>query len=153
MSTVSIRDDELCAFLDGELDGARAAEIEAQLALDAALAEHMRELRKQRELLHNRYDPVLREPIPSHWLRRPSMPWWMRSCAAVFLLVVGGGAGWWLRGTQEAPQPVAIVRNATVAHAAYTPEVRHPVEVTAKEEAHLVAWLSKRLGAPVRAPS
>lgn len=29
--------------------------------------------------------------------------------------------------------------------------MRHPVEVTAKEAAHLVAWLSKRLGAPVRA--
>jgi anti-sigma factor RsiW len=30
--------------------------------------------------------------------------------------------------------------------------VRHPVEVGADQEAHLVAWLSKRLGAPVRAP-
>jgi anti-sigma factor RsiW len=34
----------------------------------------------------------------------------------------------------------------------FTPEVRHPVEVAAAEESHLVAWLSKRLGAPVRAP-
>jgi len=33
------------------------------------------------------------------------------------------------------------------------PEVRHPVEVTAAEEQHLVAWLSKRLDAPLRAPS
>jgi anti-sigma factor RsiW len=30
--------------------------------------------------------------------------------------------------------------------------VRHPVEVTADQEAHLVAWLSKRLGASLRAP-
>jgi anti-sigma factor RsiW len=30
--------------------------------------------------------------------------------------------------------------------------VRLPVEVGADQEAHLVAWLSKRLGAPVRAP-
>jgi len=36
---------------------------------------------------------------------------------------------------------------------AYVPEVRHPVEVTAAEEKHLVAWLSKRLDAPLRAPS
>lgn len=34
----------------------------------------------------------------------------------------------------------------------YAPEVRHPVEVAASDEAHLVAWLSKRLGAPLRVP-
>ena len=45
-----------------------------------------------------------------------------------------------------------MARRAAVAHATYSPEVRHPVEVGADQEAHLVAWLSKRLGAPVRAP-
>jgi anti-sigma factor RsiW len=34
----------------------------------------------------------------------------------------------------------------------YSPEVRHPVEVGADQEAHLVAWLSKRLGAPLKVP-
>ena len=46
-----------------------------------------------------------------------------------------------------------IARSAAVAHVTYSPEVRHPVEVGADQEAHLVAWLSKRLGAPVRAPA
>lgn len=31
-------------------------------------------------------------------------------------------------------------------------EVRHPVEVAGTEQAHLVQWLSKRLGYDVRAP-
>jgi anti-sigma factor RsiW len=48
---------------------------------------------------------------------------------------------------------VTIAREAALAHVAYVPEVRHPVEVTAAEEKHLVAWLSKRLDAPLRAPS
>jgi anti-sigma factor RsiW len=39
-----------------------------------------------------------------------------------------------------------------VAHAVYSPEVRHPVEVAADQQAHLVQWLSKRLGAPLHAP-
>jgi anti-sigma factor RsiW len=39
-----------------------------------------------------------------------------------------------------------------MAHATYSPEVRHPVEVGADQEQHLVAWLSKRLGAQVRVP-
>jgi anti-sigma factor RsiW len=39
-----------------------------------------------------------------------------------------------------------------MAYAVYTPEVRHPVEVPGDQEEHLVAWLTKRLGAQVRAP-
>src|SRR3972149_420101 len=39
-----------------------------------------------------------------------------------------------------------------VAHGGSSPEVRHPVEVGADQEAHLVAWLSKRLGTPLKAP-
>lgn len=34
----------------------------------------------------------------------------------------------------------------------FTPEVRHPVEVGADQEAHLAAWLSKRLGTPLHPP-
>jgi anti-sigma factor RsiW len=34
----------------------------------------------------------------------------------------------------------------------YTPEVRHPVEVGADQEEHLVKWLSKRLGTDLRVP-
>jgi anti-sigma factor RsiW len=34
----------------------------------------------------------------------------------------------------------------------YSPEVRHPVEVAASEQAHLVQWLSKRLGKPLAVP-
>ena len=45
-----------------------------------------------------------------------------------------------------------FVRDAVIAHAVFVPEVRHPVEVTAKDEAHLVQWLTRRLGAPVKAP-
>ena len=34
----------------------------------------------------------------------------------------------------------------------YSPEVRHPVEVGADQEAHLVRWLSKRLGTTLKVP-
>jgi anti-sigma factor RsiW len=66
-------------------------------------------------------------------------------------------AGWQLhvwRASAPPPQAEvpAFVKRAAVAHAVYSPEVRHPVEVAADQEQHLVAWLSKRLGAPLRAP-
>jgi anti-sigma factor RsiW len=50
------------------------------------------------------------------------------------------------------PSEPAFARAALGAHAVYAPEVRHPVEVAATEEKHLVTWLSKRLGTAVRPP-
>jgi anti-sigma factor RsiW len=41
---------------------------------------------------------------------------------------------------------------AARAHLVYSPEVRHPVEVEAKEQDHLVKWLSKRLAMPLKIP-
>ena len=68
-------------------------------------------------------------------------------------VLVGGALGWRLHG--EAPVvslPMTLAQQAAYAHAVFAPEVRHPVEVTAAEETHLVQWLSKRLGADVHAP-
>ena len=39
-----------------------------------------------------------------------------------------------------------------MAHVVYTPEKRHPVEVAAAEQQHLVQWLSKRLDHPLKVP-
>ena len=78
----------------------------------------------------------------------------MRYVAAVGWLALGG-----LRLATARPEgedsrmdPPGWARRAAVAHVVYTPEVRHPVEVGANEEAHLVAWLSKRLGTALRIP-
>lgn len=74
----------------------------------------------------------------------------------VAAMAAAGVLAWHLRAAQ-APHPaedeLAFVRSAAMAHRIYAPEVRHPVEVTGKDEAHLAAWLSARLGAPVRAPA
>jgi anti-sigma factor RsiW len=40
-----------------------------------------------------------------------------------------------------------------VAHAVYSPEVRHPVEVEAAQQQHLVQWLSKRLNRQLKIPN
>jgi anti-sigma factor RsiW len=45
-----------------------------------------------------------------------------------------------------------LPEEAAYAHAVYTRERRHAVEVTAAEVDHLNAWLSKRLSGPVVAP-
>jgi anti-sigma factor RsiW len=71
-------------------------------------------------------------------------------------LVVGGAGGWLLHGYRmaqsELPALATLPQRAAIAHVVYTPEVLHPVEVGVEQEAHLVNWLSKRLGTEVRVP-
>jgi anti-sigma factor RsiW len=109
------------------------------------------------------------EPIPARLLAsaivRPRPPYRMLAAASIVLLLLGASAGWLVRDRQapvvaaaSAPAApastlVSLPREAATAHRVFTVEVRHPVEVTAKEEAHLVAWLSKRLGQPINAPN
>jgi len=111
--------------------------------------------------LHELYDPVLDEPVPEYLRARivRRSRWRTGAIAAGWVavgLVVGVVAGWQLHAsravaTAQAEVP-GFVKRAAVAHAVYSPEVRHPVEVGADQEAHLVAWLSKRLGTQLRAP-
>lgn len=152
MSAGAIPDDTLHAYLDGQLDRTRAAAVDDRLRGDAAAEQRVHEYRCQRELLHTLFDPVLQEGVPPALLH--SRTRFDRGVIALglALLVVGAGAGWWLRGDPPSVVEASLPRQAAVAHAVYTPEVRHAVEVGARDEVHLVAWLSKRLGTTVRAP-
>jgi len=153
VSGESVRIEELHAYVDRQLDAARASEVEALLASEPETAQIARELLGQKSLLHTAFDSVLNERVPMRLMRRRRVHvggWQIAMVVAWFAL--GGLAGWFARGSEERVAKAPLPRHAAVAHAAYTPEVRHPVEVTGKEEEHLVRWLSKRLGAPVRAP-
>ncbi len=117
------------------------------------------ELQTLSRALHALYDPVLQEPVPARLLRARAPRWRAYALAAGWVLLgvgVGMVAGWQLHASRvpavAASDSPAFVRRAALAHATYTPEVRHAVEVGADQEAHLLAWLSKRLGAPLRAP-
>ena len=108
------------------------------------------------------YDPVLVEPVPERLVARTRARHgrWRAAAIAAGWIALGLGtgtiAGWQLHATRTSAPPQAelpsIVRRAAVAHAVYSPEVRHPVEVAADQEQHLVTWLSKRLGVKVQAP-
>jgi anti-sigma factor RsiW len=53
---------------------------------------------------------------------------------------------------RQAAAMATFARQAAVAHAVYSPDIRRPVEITAEQEEQLVTWLSKRLKADVRPP-
>jgi anti-sigma factor RsiW len=144
------------AYVDGVLPEER------RNALEAFLLEHPQEqarihaYQEQNKLLHACFDPLLAEPIPEHWRTLIARRRFRAKAfaAALAWIVVGGVLGWLLRGqtigtaTRESDFP----KQAALAHAVYTPEVRHPVEVTAEQEEHLVRWLSKRLGNTLKVP-
>jgi anti-sigma factor RsiW len=109
----------------------------------------------QNALLRRQFDGALTEPIPARmYLKRP--PWLDYARAAVFV-AVGVAIGLALPMLRPAAPNPAVVgaplpARAARAHLVYSPEVRHPVEVDAKEQDHLVKWLSKRLGLPLKVP-
>ena len=156
-----VTESDLQAYADGKLAEERRAAVAAWLAAHPDDAARMESYRGIAEELRATYAGVLDEPIPQR-LRRALRPVRVRRVALIALWVglgaaLGGIGGWRLHATQ-APfgaslDPAGVLaRRAAVAHATYSPEVRHPVEVGADQEAHLVKWLSKRLGTQLRAP-
>ena len=169
---------ELQAWVDGVLAPDRRDAVAAYLDLHPAEATRLQAYRTQNVALRALFNPVLDETLPPplatpprrrHW---PALlpAWPMQPTlryAAVLLLSLGSGAlGWALHGQSDRNAATssalaqaaatqdedALAHRAAVAYAVYSPEVRHPVEVGADQEAHLVAWLSKRLGTQLRPP-
>ena len=150
----------LHAYVDGGLTSDERGAVEAHLALHPETAARVRAWAGQNEALHRLFDPVLDEPhtLKVETRKRVAPPpfFWRNVAALAATLVTGIAVGfvahdYWTPAS--GPARASIARLALLAHAAYGPEVRHPVEVTAREEQHLIAWLSKRLDAPLKAPS
>jgi anti-sigma factor RsiW len=153
-----VREDELHAYADGVLPEARRLEVAAWLAAHPADAARVEAWTAQVRMLHGAFDAVLDEPLPLHLVRaarRPALGAPFRAVAAALALVAAGLVGYavGLATPEAAPAPqAALARDAAIAHAVFSPEARHPVEVDASHAEHLVAWLSKRVGTPLDAP-
>jgi len=154
---------ELHALVDGELTGEERAEVEALLAVSPTEQALARDFRDLNQALRARYAGRLEEPMPGPMQevlarvpRRRSTRGMQRwsFAAALLIAVTAGLVGYLVRGlVAGAPRTEpSFVLNAIGAHSVYLPEVRHPVEVKADEE-HLIRWLTRRVGAPIRAPS
>jgi anti-sigma factor RsiW len=161
--------DRINALVDGRLPPARQAELEAQLGEDAAARSTLQAWKAQREALRALHRPLLDEAIPDALLAaarrgqagRQQVEQWRRWGGMAAAVMLAFGVGWLSHGQLGSPAPQQLasarstqsfVHQASLAHAVFSPEVRHPVEVTAAQQDHLVQWLSKRVGRPLKVP-
>ena len=157
-SNIPVTEDELHAYVDGELPLERRPAVEAWLETHPADAARIASWRAMSDMLHAKYDSVSDEPVPARLsvdaLARTPRRWMMGAIAATLVaFAAGGGAGWVAHGATVAPSVFAnFTVDALDAHKLYVVEVRHPVEVAADERAHMQQWLSKRVGYTITAP-
>ncbi|MBV9261299.1 MAG: anti-sigma factor [Pseudolabrys sp.] len=154
-----ITDDELHAYVDGELPADRQGAVLEWLAANPEAAAQVAGWRAQAEAIRARYGAVASEPVPPRFkietLSRRGRSWTaIAAAAAVAAFMVGSVSGWVARGASAAnPNGLELLTSdALDAYKLYVVEVRHPVEVPGDERAHMTQWLSKRLGADLKIP-
>jgi anti-sigma factor RsiW len=157
-----VSEDELHAYVDGELPAERRVVVAAWLAAHPEVAAQVAAWRAQAEGIRARYGVVAKEPVPARlkldylarYVRASRRLWMGAAAAAVVASMIGGGAGWFARGAVASPpNGIGILTaDALEAHKLYVVEVRHPVEVPGSERAHMTNWLSKRIGYRLRVP-
>ncbi len=161
--TRPIGEDDLNAYVDGELDEARHAlvdqwlrshpEIRRRIEKDMEIAQHLR------ETLAPLGDASLPDRFRIENIRARRQERWAgrlrRVAGAVVLIAISGAGGWVLRGqlaTGAGAGPNSEITAALAAHRVFVPEKLHPVEVSAQARDHLGTWLGNRLGRPVPIP-
>lgn len=166
-------DAELHAFVDGQLSPEAGEAVRQRLRSDPEAAARVAQWQAQRQALHGLARDWPLDDTPADFsgivLRAAAAQrrraWLPQAAAAALLLTLGLAGGYqWGRHDADAPAwPVAslarhqatvpeFAREAGVAFAVYSAEKRHPVEVSAAEQEHLVQWLSRRLGRPLKVP-
>jgi len=156
-----VEEDDLQAWVDGRLTPEDAEAVGTYFAAHPELRERWSQYAEQREELRAAFARSAEEPIPARLRiarlmaerRRQHHRQFARIAAAIVLLILGGIGGWGahdllpvLTSSASAVLAGSVLDDAIAAHRTFSVETRHPVEVSANEEAHLVQWLSKRLG-------
>lgn len=164
-----VTDEELQEWVDGRLAEDARATFEQRLLADPALAARAAAYRTQNGALTRALEAKFEGPVPARLhaasivnARRASRIRPAQVAALIAAVLVGTGIGTagtlQLAGRPDGESIVlasanSIERDAVAAHLTYVVDVRHPVEVDAGQEQHLVQWLSKRLGKPLVAPN
>jgi anti-sigma factor RsiW len=169
-----LMEDEIHALVDDQLAPDALAALQTRLAQDPLAQATVMRWRQQRDALRSLHQHLVNQPVPATLMaaaqrtaasQQDINQWWRWGGMAAGV-VLAFGVGWFSHTAWQgegqiqrlsstlarAPAMPDFARQASFAHAVYAPEKRHPVEVTAAEQEHLVQWLSKRVGKPLKVP-
>ncbi len=160
MTGADIKEEDLLAYADDRLDATRRAQVDLWLNDRPEERARIEAWRQQSAMLRTALDPVAAESVPAELTailhETPRRRWRGAAIAAVIATLVafpvGLGVGYYVWDQPQHQEAMQIAAAGLDAHKVFAVEVRHPVEVGADEEQHLVAWLTKRLDVPVKAP-
>jgi anti-sigma factor RsiW len=171
MTGFRVTEEELSAFIDGELPPARAKAVAQVLAQDASLAAQAEAFRRDRDGLRGAFAPVAEAAVPAAWLRRieaaveqPSAkivtlsarrrspvlaaPLFAWAIAACLVLAVGLGV---MQLRLQGPED-ALLAEALDARSGALAAVAHYTEAALPAAEAQRVLLTKATGLPVRAP-
>lgn len=160
---IPVGEDDLQAYVDGRLSPERGSVVAVYLADHPEVAARLAAYTAQRDALRISLQSKYDEAIPARLRvahvaaqrRRRQGALLNRAAAAVLLILTGGLTGWYghqvIDGTRAAPMRM-LTSDALAAYRTFTVEIRHPVEVRADDEGHLIQWLSNRLDRPIIVP-
>jgi anti-sigma factor RsiW len=168
----AIGEEDIHAYVDGTLSVERRAQMEQAFEHNPGLAARVNDYFSLNSLFHERYDPVLTEPVPQRL--KPQAPRrsrraanWPQFAGLAATLVLGVGIGMGIPMGKDFATQLATTRDtravsadgsevfahqAAIAHVVYMPAVDRPADIGADREQDFVQWLSNRLGTDVHPP-
>jgi anti-sigma factor RsiW len=158
----AITADALHAYADGQLSDAERAAVERYLATHPDAAADVATWQRQNEALLALYPSAANETRPlrlsphriANDVRMARRQSFMNIAAAITLLVLGSGIGWFGRDYATATKASSdyLIEAAVTAHTLYVKEKSRAVEVAA-DSPTLMTWLSNRITTPINAPN
>ncbi len=158
----AIDTEALHAFADGKLGEAERVAVERHLAAHPEAAAEVANWQRQNDALRALFSPAANEAVPSrlsphriaHEVRTSRRQSFRNIAAALILVVIGSGIGWfgrhYLTPTEAASD--RLIDAAVTAHSLYVKEKTRAVEVAA-DAPNLMTWLSNRITTPIDAPN
>ena len=154
-----ISEEDLHAYVDGQLSEERRAQVERYLSLHPESAAEVAEwtsLNARINVLVSQADTI---PVRFEKISKRNRSWFTPTSAiaagiALFLLGAIGGSGTvrFLNSANADRHLATLSATSQTNFLVYASDIRHPIEVGAEQKDHMVAWLSKRLGEKIAAP-
>ncbi|MEM1274415.1 MAG: anti-sigma factor [Pseudomonadota bacterium] len=174
---MSVTDEMLSAYLDGELSEVDLRAVEAALEDQPELRDRLAALMAADAAAQESFAAIVAEPVPlalaaaiqnapvadlaspaghANLPNAPRRPAQLLAAAVAALALSVGSIGGYLTGREDGGARVAEARNwlddIADYHAVYAAQVRHLVEVPADEADHIETWLTATLGVGVVIP-